>query len=134
MRIATIHIASGVAVTVATALTCVAAAPVWAVGHGRPATAAAGAAHERADGCWQDGGRWYCRNRAHAPIRQGDRVVGYVVTTTSVFRCRSDAGENHGGTHPTRWVYTQADEPASRPWGWMSDNDIYSETDPLPVC
>ncbi len=35
------------------------------------------------------------------------------------------------GPHPTRWVYTQADNGAR---GWMCDNGIASETNPLPSC
>ncbi|AXG76744.1 hypothetical protein DVK44_02565 [Streptomyces paludis] len=55
-------------------------------------------------------------------------------TTTSWFTGRSYcAGGNYdNGTtspHPYRWIYTQADNGQ---WGWMSDKDISSETNPLP--
>ncbi|MFJ1650669.1 hypothetical protein ACIOC2_04465 [Streptomyces sp. NPDC088337] len=49
----------------------------------------------------------------------------------SWFVCKFDGGQNHGGPHPTRWVWTQADNGA---WGWMSDNNIASETNPQPTC
>lgn len=86
-----------------------------------------------ANACWSDG-KWWCNNVAGAPIYASGSttVVGHVETNPSVFVCRSDNGGNHGGPHPTRWEWTQADDTGA--WGWMNDNDISSETDPLPVC
>jgi hypothetical protein len=103
---------------------------------GPEAVAAAKAASEgdgigTANSCWYDG-KWWCNNVAGAPIYDSNyNVVGHVETNPSIFVCRAEGGD-HGGTHPTRWEYTQADDTGA--WGWMSDNDISSETDPLPVC
>lgn len=123
----------------AIAITLSSAASAFAMTDQRSVADAGASASSRAaaaaPACWWDGGKghWYCNNRRHAPLYDGDRIVGYVDTTTSWFRCRRDGGRNHGGPHPTRWELTRADT-AGNPWGWMSDNDISSETDPLPTC
>ncbi|MFJ6559058.1 hypothetical protein ACIQMV_04160 [Streptomyces sp. NPDC091412] len=57
--------------------------------------------------------------------------MGRMYSDPSWFVCKSDGGRNHGGPHPTRWVHTQADNGAL---GWMSGDDIASETNPLPSC
>lgn len=61
-------------------------------------------------------------------------VVGTLVSNPSWFVCSMDNGAPNGevnGPHPTRWLYTQTDTGA---WGWVSDNKILSETDPVPTC
>ncbi len=89
---------------------------------------------QAASPCWQDGSVWYCNNATGAKVYKGantHEVVGRMYSNPSWFVCKFDGGQNHGGPHPTRWVWTQADNGNT---GWMSDNDITSETDPLPSC
>jgi hypothetical protein len=55
-------------------------------------------------------------------------------STTSWFLCRDDYGDLNGefsSTHGRRWIYTEADNGQ---WGFMSDKNISSETDPLVEC
>jgi hypothetical protein len=95
-----------------------------------PAQAQAGA--RAADPCWFSGTFWWCKNRYGAPVySRGDNptVVGYMYTTTSWFKCRKEGARSNNGPHPYRWEWTQADNGQ---WGWMSDGDIYSETETLP--
>ncbi|QXJ22885.1 hypothetical protein AGRA3207_003960 [Actinomadura graeca] len=81
--------------------------------------------------CWPSGGRWWCNNRRGAKVVARDgALVGYMYTTTSWFSYRCEGGRNNNGPHPNRWAYTQADNGR---WGYMSDGDINSETNPLPA-
>ncbi len=101
-----------------------------------PATTAQAAA-----GCWKSGTKWWCNNVGGAGVYRWEgvdgttrRLVGRMNTTTSWFEGRSDCqmyanGSGAGAPHPYRWIYTQADNGQ---WGWMSDKDIYNETNPLP--
>jgi hypothetical protein len=83
-----------------------------------------------AAGCWYSGSHWWCNNRYGAPVVDYyGGIVGYMYTTTSWFNYRCEGGHSNNGPHPYRWEYTQADNGA---WGWMSDGDISSETNPLP--
>lgn len=103
-------------------------------GAGAALTLTTAGAAQAAAPCWRDGSVWYCSNATGANVYAGansNRVVGRMYSNPSFFVCKFDGGQNHGGPHPTRWVYTQADNGE---WGWMSDNDISSETDPLPSC
>jgi hypothetical protein len=87
-----------------------------------------------ADPCWQSGGRWWCVNVAGAPVFQrgtNNVVVGYMAGSTSYFHCRKEGARNNNGPHPNRWAWTKAGNGAL---GWLSDGDIYSETNPLPTC
>ncbi|MFB7326641.1 MULTISPECIES: hypothetical protein [unclassified Streptomyces] len=89
---------------------------------------------QAASPCWKSGSAWYCNNASGAKVYKSTNtgsVVGRMYSNPSWFVCKFDGGQNHGGPHPTRWVYTQADNGAR---GWMSDNDITSETNPLPSC
>ncbi|MGW2768526.1 hypothetical protein [Streptomyces sp. NPDC001275] len=86
-----------------------------------------------ADAAAPSSARWSRPPHGVAGPRRGPRLRqerGNVLQP-SWFVCKFDGGQNHGGPHPTRWVYTQADNGV---WGWMSDNDIASETNPLPSC
>ncbi|GAA2918256.1 hypothetical protein [Streptomyces mexicanus] len=97
------------------------------------ALSAAGGA-QAANPCWRSGSVWYCNNATGAKVYAGANTgseIGRMYSNPSWFVCKFDGGQNHGGPHPHRWVYTQADNGK---WGWMSDNDISSETDPLPSC
>lgn len=99
---------------------------------GTPGKAAANDAHatKAASGCWQSGSHWWCVNRSGAPVvGYYGGVVGYMYSTTSWFNYRCEGGKSNNGPHPNRWEYTQADNGA---WGYMSDGDIASETNPLP--
>ncbi|MEV5724908.1 MULTISPECIES: hypothetical protein [Streptomyces] len=105
-----------------------------AVTAGAALTLTSAANAQAAAPCWQDGSVWYCNNATGANVYAGansNRVVGRMYSNPSFFVCKFDGGQNHGGPHPTRWVHTQADNGQ---WGWMSDNDISSETNPLPSC
>lgn len=89
---------------------------------------------QAADPCWREGTTWYCYNASGANVYAGpntSQVVGQMFSTRSTFSCKTDGGQNHGGPHPTRWLSTQADNGR---WGWMSDNNISSNTDPVPSC
>ncbi|MET9670833.1 hypothetical protein ABZY19_36690 [Streptomyces sp. NPDC006475] len=104
-----------------------------------PATTA-----QAAPGCWKSGTKWWCNNVGGAGVYRWEgvdgttkRLVGRMNTTTSWFNGRSDCnhpiynnGSGAGAPHPYRWIYTQADNGE---WGWMSDKDIYNETNPLPA-
>ncbi|MFJ8082969.1 hypothetical protein ACIQ6Y_20470 [Streptomyces sp. NPDC096205] len=89
----------------------------------------------QASPCWYSSSHWWCNNVSGAGvyINEGGeaKLVGRMYSNPSWFTCRSDNGGYIGGPHPYRWEWTQADNGA---WGWMKDTDIYSETDPLPVC
>ncbi|MFD7137335.1 hypothetical protein [Streptomyces sp. NPDC059894] len=89
----------------------------------------------QASPCWYASSHWWCNNVSGAGVYVNDngtaRLVGTMYSNPSWFVCRSDDGGHVGGPHPNRWEWTQADNGA---WGWMKDTDIYSETDPLPVC
>ncbi|MFI6056390.1 hypothetical protein ACIBCO_40845 [Streptomyces violascens] len=88
-----------------------------------------------AAGCWYASSHWWCNNVSGAGVYINNngqaQYVGTMYSNPSWFTCRSDAGGYVGGPHPYRWEWTQADNGA---WGWMKDTDIYSETNPLPVC
>jgi hypothetical protein len=136
MRIARI-LAAG-AVTGAALLTGVGAtADVAAAGTtpapgGSPGKAVTKSAHasKAASGCYLSGSHWWCKNRYGAPVVDYyGNPVGYMYSTTSWFNYRCEGGPSNNGPHPNRWEYTQADNKA---WGWMSDGDISSETNPLP--
>ncbi|MFE2264123.1 hypothetical protein [Streptomyces griseosporeus] len=89
---------------------------------------------QAANPCWRDGSVYYCDNATGARVYAGantNEVVGRMYSDPSWFVCKFDGGQNHGGPHPNRWLYTQADNGR---WGWMSDNDIASETNPVPSC
>jgi hypothetical protein len=79
---------------------------------------------------------YFCDNVAGALIYSGPdssaRSVGVMNTTHSWFACKTDSGAPHKGSlHPTRWLWTQGDNDA---WGWISDKDIFSETDSVRNC
>lgn len=96
------------------------------------ASAQSQAGAQAAAPCWFSGTFWWCKNRYAAPVySRGDNptVVGYMYSTTSWFKCRKEGAHSNNGPHPNRWEWTQADNGK---WGWMSDGDIYSETNPLP--
>lgn len=100
------------------------------------ATAGSATATAQAAPCWPKSGSYFywCNNIPGAPVyspKDFKTVVGYMHSNPSWFQCRYEYGPNHGGPHPTRWLYTQADNGA---WGHMNDNHIASETDPVPVC
>lgn len=87
-----------------------------------------------AEPCWQSGGRWWCDNVAGSPVFQrgtNNVVVGYMASDTSYFHCRKEGARNNNGPHPNRWAWTKAGNGAL---GWLSDGDIYSETNSLPIC
>ncbi|MER5489434.1 hypothetical protein ABT024_40640 [Streptomyces sp. NPDC002812] len=113
----------------ALALTAAAATGVAAL------TLSAAGSAQAANPCWKSGSVWYCNNatgaNVYASTNTSSGVVGRMYSNPSFFVCKFDGGQNHGGPHPTRWVWTQADNGK---WGWMSDNDIVSETNPLPSC
>ncbi|MGY1440050.1 hypothetical protein [Streptomyces reniochalinae] len=88
--------------------------------------------------CWRDNDgrlRYWCHNRVGAFVyshpNTGSKVVGYIDSNPSWFECNYDTGANHGGPHPTRYLYTTADNGKE---GYVSDNEIIDETDPLPAC
>ncbi|MGK5548152.1 hypothetical protein ACSNOH_25980 [Streptomyces sp. URMC 127] len=88
----------------------------------------------KAPGCWYSGNHWWCNNRVGAPVYQAGSeqvVAGYMYSNPSWFVCRTEGGAHSGGPHPTRHIWTQADNGA---WGWMHDDQISSETNPLPTC
>ncbi|GAA4894619.1 hypothetical protein ACFPM3_07865 [Streptomyces coeruleoprunus] len=100
------------------------------------ATSGSAAADAQASPCWRKPGSlyFYCYNVKGAPVYSASdfkTVVGRMYSNPSWFQCRYEYGPNHGGPHPTRWLWTQADNGA---WGHMSDNDIYSDTNSVPVC
>jgi hypothetical protein len=80
---------------------------------------------------------YYCRNNAPTAVYQaatvGSGQVGTLQTSTSWFLCKFDGGENNGSRpHPTRWLYTQADNPRGV-WGYVPDKQVISETDSIPT-
>ncbi|MEV5445185.1 hypothetical protein AB0N23_21995 [Streptomyces sp. NPDC052644] len=100
------------------------------------ATSGSATAAPQATPCWPKSGSYYywCNNIPGSPVYSTadyKTVVGYMYSNPSWFQCRYEYGPNHGGPHPTRWLYTQADNGA---WGFMNDNHIHSETNPVPVC
>jgi hypothetical protein len=82
---------------------------------------------------------YYCYNIAPTPVWYtafGTPQVGTLESDPSWFACKIDDGEFNGetnGPHPRRWLWTKADTPAGT-WGWVPDDQIYSETDPVPNC
>lgn len=113
------------AVTVGLALTMTTASVVSAT----PALASVPCSFREANG------HWYCDNVHGAPVYYAPTptfgIAGYMFTRPSWFICRTDKGGYVGGPHPNRWLFTVADNGKS---GYMADTDIYSETDPVPVC
>ncbi|WP_149184684.1 hypothetical protein [Streptomyces sp. TRM49041] len=100
------------------------------------ATGGSASAAEQASPCWRKSGShtYWCYNVAGAPVYSASdyrTIVGHMHSNPSWFTCKYEFGPNHGGPHPTRWLFTQADNGA---WGHMNDNDIYSETNPVPTC
>ncbi|MFC0548885.1 hypothetical protein [Kutzneria chonburiensis] len=75
---------------------------------------------------------WYCNNKPGIAVTYAYKIVGYLDTGRNAFDCRYDSGDYHGGPHPYRWIYTQADHTGK--YGFVSDNDIYDNTDPLRSC
>lgn len=64
-----------------------------------------------------------------------DSVVDHLRTNPSYFFCRNDHGRFNGdtnGPHPYRWISTVGDDYGQG--GWVSDKDIYSETDSISTC
>ncbi|NEA56254.1 hypothetical protein G3I60_19405 [Streptomyces sp. SID13666] len=78
---------------------------------------------------------FWCHNVYRAPVYKtsttSSGIVGYMYSTNSWFSCRYDYGGYIGGGHPTRWLFTTADNGAH---GMMRDTDIYDETDTVQVC
>jgi hypothetical protein len=108
-------------------------APAAAQASTATSATAATAAHAMADPCFPLLGRWFCYNRANAPVYgrgTNPPIVGRMQTTLSWFICRKEGARNNNGPHPNRWLWTQADNGA---WGWMRDGDISSETNPVPA-
>jgi hypothetical protein len=75
---------------------------------------------------------WYCNNRPGIAVTYDYKIVGYLDTGRNAFVCRFDSGDWHGGPHPYRWIYTEADHTGK--YGFVSDNDIYDNTDVLRSC
>lgn len=92
---------------------------------------------ELQDGSQRTYPAYLCANVSGAAIYNEESwpwAADYLSTTTSWFVCKIDYGGDNGadGPHPNRWLYTQGDDEGA--WGWVSDNDIYSETNPVPNC
>ena len=88
--------------------------------------------------CWKDNdgrNRWWCHNIVGMPVyshpNTGSTVVGYIGTNPSWFYCNYNTGAPHGGPHSQRYLLTVADNGAE---GYVNDNDIIDETDPLWAC
>lgn len=80
---------------------------------------------------------FYCENLPGAEIYTDEswpEPADHLRTTTSWFLCKQDDGPPNGEEHPhpNRWLYTLGDDNGE--WGFVSDIDIHSETDPIPNC
>ncbi|HVV22801.1 MAG TPA: hypothetical protein VHF06_25420 [Pseudonocardiaceae bacterium] len=103
---------------------------------------AASSAHA-AGSCWDAGfvkagyEAYYCHNVGGIPVYNSEftAVVGYLNSTTSWFACRIDYGpaNGEGSPHPNRWLWTLGDT-SDEAWGYVSDKDIYDETNPVHAC
>jgi len=101
---------------------------------GAPTAQAATQTTKAAANCKASGDRYYCHNRAGAPVySRGDHpvVIDHLRTTYSWFVCRKEGAKNNNSPqHPTRWEWTKGDDHGK--WGWVKDGDIADETNPLP--
>lgn len=103
----------------------------------RTAARSADAPSVRAGHCWKDNdgrNRWWCHNIVDMPVykypRTSSAVVGWIGTNPSWFNCKK-WGEAHSGPHPHRYLDTVADNGEH---GYVSDNHIIDETDPVEAC